>query len=675
LEEEIQNIIKSTKEKNKKSDSKLIIKAYEYAKNHHGNQKRESGELFMVHPVAVASILTELGLDDQAICVALLHDIIEDTDAKRDEILKEFGPEITEMIEGITKLKKLEYQTKEEQQVENYRRLFLAMAKDVRVVLIKLADRLNNMQTLKHLSRKSQIRISKETLDIYAPLANRLGIYSLKSELENLAFKYLYPEEYKELLEGIKGKKEERLKFLDVISDNIKSHLKEADIEFDIQSRVKHFYSIYRKMQRDNCGLESIYDLFAIRILVNSVKDCYAVLGIVHELYNPIPGKIKDYIAVPKSNNYQSLHTTLIGANGVPFEVQIRTWEMHQVAEFGVAAHWAFKEANKHKRVTVTVKEDKLAWVRETLKWQGETQDPEEFMKVLKTELFEDEVYVFTPKGDIKVLPRGSNTIDLAYSIHEEIGNKMTGAKVNNKMKPIITELKNGDIVEIITSDNSTGPSRDWLKFVKSSGAKTKIQKWFRKIEKEETKDKQDIKKSDVGANIIRPEIQKLSNVGSTAISTQGHSQNASTGIKVKGIDNCLVKFSKCCNPLPGDEIVGYITKGRGVSIHRSNCSNISGLISEEARLIDVYWEKDVDTSYNVDIEVLSSDRKGLLADIIKEIGNAKTVKLLGVNSKITKDQIAIIELKLEITNLKELKKMINILKSVQSVYEVNRRK
>ena len=599
------------------------------------------------------------------------------------------------------------------------------MAKDIRVVLIKLADRLHNMRTLKYLKRDRQLFISQETLDLYAPLANRLGIYSIKWELEDLAFRYLYPQEYFELVHGIDIKREERLKFIDKIMEEINVALKKENIEAEITGRAKHLYSIYRKMKRDNKTLDQIYDLFALRILVNSVKDCYAALGVVHDLYNPMPGRFKDYIAVPKPNMYQSIHTTLLGPKGTPFEVQIRTWDMHRVAEFGIAAHWAYKEANKNTKSNVTVTEDKLAWIRESLEWQKDMQDPEEFMKTLKTELFEDEVYVFTPKGDIKVLPAGSTPIDFAYNIHAEIGHRMTGCKINNKMMPIVTPLNNGDIVEVITSDNSKGPSRDWLKFVKSSSAKTKIQQWFKKAQRAENIEK--------GKDIIEKEVKKIgmshsdlfkpdwvqialerykfnsiedmyASVGFGAISpvkiisrlleeykkehkeedierkieelkkVKTETKPSKAGVVVKGIDNCLVKLSKCCNPVPGDNIIGYITKGRGVTIHRTDCSNINDLLSDENRIIDVYWYNDPKASYNVDIEVYANDRTGLLMDIIQAIGQTKA-KLMAVNAKANKERIAITEVSVEVENVEELNQVLKALRKVDSVYEVKRRK
>src|SRR5574344_16027 len=485
-EKTIEDVIQEAKSHNKRIDTNLIMKAYNYAVSHHGDQKRKSGAPYIIHPVQVAIILTTLGLDSSTICAALMHDLIEDTDVTLNDISNEFSPEIADIVNGVTKLGKINYVSAEEQQVENYRKMFLAMGKDIRVILIKLADRLHNMRTLKYLSEDRQYANAKETMDLYAPLANRLGIYSFKWELEDLAFRYLYPEDYYGLVEGINKKRDERLNFIEKILEQIRTQLKNTRIDAETTGRAKHLYSIYRKMQRDNCSLEQIYDLFALRIIVNSVKDCYAALGVVHELYNPMPGRFKDYISMPKPNMYQSLHTTLIGEKGTPFEVQIRTWDMHRIAEFGIAAHWAYKEANKMKKSNVIVEEDKLAWLRETLEWQKDMQDPQEFLNTLKTELFEDEVYVFTPKGDIKVLPRGSTPIDYAYNIHAEIGHHMTGCKINSKMMPIITKLHNGDIVDIITSENAKGPSRDWLKFVKSTSAKTKIQQWFKKNEREE---------------------------------------------------------------------------------------------------------------------------------------------------------------------------------------------
>ena len=723
----IDDVIENQVKERPDSDVELIKRAYNYAKENHGEQLRMSGEPYMVHPVHVAFILSQLEMDDETICAALLHDVVEDTPKTHEDLVKEFGSSIADMVAGVTKLGTIRYETAQEQQVENYRKMFLAMGKDIRVILIKLADRLHNMRTLKFLNRERQIANAKETMDLYAPLANRLGIYSLKWELEDLSFKYLYPEEYHEIVVGLDKKREERLEFINKIKENIEVKLKEEGIEGEVTGRAKHLYSIYRKMQRDNKTLDQIYDLFALRILVNSVKDCYAVLGVVHENYTPMPGRFKDYIAVPKKNLYQSIHTTLIGDNGTPFEVQIRTWEMHNTAEFGIAAHWAYKEAsNKGKKESVVVSDDKLSWVRETLEWQKNTENPNEFLNMLKTELFEDEVYVFTPMGSIKVLPAGSTPIDFAYSIHEQVGHKMIGCKINNKIMPIVTGLQSGDIVEIITSDQPKGPSRDWLKFVKSSSAKNRINQWFKKAERAENIEK--------GKDLIDKEIKKLgakynelmhdeylevakerfnyntlddmyASVGFGGISVnkiiaklldeyrKNHEEEdlekkieelatskpsrlkpSKTGIIVKGIDNCLVKLSKCCNPLPGDEIVGYITKGRGVSVHRTDCVNINDLFNEGNRMIDVYWYDDVKGSYNVEIEVLANDRSGLLRDVIKQIENTKA-KLMGVNTRTTKNGIAIINVSVEVENISELNRLINLFRTVDSVYEVNRKR
>ncbi len=725
----IENIIEKMKENNPKTNVDLIKKAYNFANEYHKKQKRMSGEDYIIHPLSVAYILADLELDDSTIASALLHDVVEDTEITHEDLINEFGEEIADMVEGVTKLGKIQYSSIEEQQVENYRKMFLAMGKDIRVILIKLADRLHNMRTLKYLKRDRQIANAKETMELYAPLANRLGIYSLKWELEDLGFRYLHPEEYRELVEGIEKKREERLEFIEKIMDEIKLALQKEKIEAEIKGRAKHLYSIYRKMKRDNITLDQVYDLFALRIIVNSVKDCYSALGVVHDLYTPMPGRFKDYIAVPKPNMYQSIHTTLLGPNGTPFEVQVRTWDMHQVAEFGIAAHWAYKEANNTtgKKSNVVVTDDKLAWLRETLEWQKDMQDPDEFLKTLKTELFEDEVYVFTPKGEIKTLPRDATPIDFAYSIHAEVGHRMIGCKINSKMMPIVTKLKSGDIVEIITSDTPKGPSRDWLKFVKSSSAKTKISQWFKKAEREENiirgkeiLDKEikrigmshsDLFKTEwvnnvleryhysntddmfasIGFGAITPgkiiaklleeykkehqeeiieeKLQKLKSKKTTV------KKPPKSGVIVKGIDNCLVKFSRCCNPVPGDDIIGYITKGRGVSIHRTDCVNVQDLLKDDNRIIDVSWyDEETQGSYNVDIEILSNDRKGLLSDVVKEITSLK-INIMGVNTKTSKERIATIEVTIEVENVEQLAKVIKAIRKVDSVYEVKRKK
>ena len=725
----IKDILDRVKRNKRWPDTKLIQRAYNYALLNHGDQKRKSGEPYIIHPTNVAYTIAEIGLDEQTICAALLHDVVEDTEVTYEDIQKEFGLEIAEMVDGVTKLKQIKHATIEENQVENYRKMFLAMGKDIRVIMIKLADRLHNMRTLQFLKRDRQIAISQETMQLYAPLANRLGLYSMKWELEDLGFKYLYPEEYEELIKGIEQKREERLKFIEKIMDDIRVQLKKQHIEAEVTGRAKHIYSIYRKMIRDNKTLDQIYDLFALRIIVNSVKDCYAALGVVHEMYNPMPGRFKDYIAVPKTNMYQSIHTTLLGEKGTPFEVQLRTWDMHRIAEYGIAAHWAYKEANygsKKGQKVVQVQEDKLAWLRETLEWQQEMQDPQQFLETLKTELFVDEVYVFTPKGAIKVLPKGATPIDFAYSIHAEIGNHMTGAKINSKMVPIITPIQNGDIVEIITSDNSKGPSLDWLKFVKSTSAKNRIQQWFKKEKKAENieKGKESIERELKRIGIPYAELFKIEYINpmldrykyknleemyaavgfgamtatkiiarmlieyrkehkeepieekiqELSVTKQEKVKTSSSGVVVKGIDNCLVKLSKCCSPLPGDEIIGYITKGRGVSVHRKDCVNINELLKEENRIIEVEWYGQEKVSYTVEIEIFANDRNGLLADIVQKINESKA-KLLGVNARATKERIAITEVALDVDSLEGLNKIIKELRKVDSVYEVNRKK
>ncbi len=723
----IDEVLKKQASNYSNADLALIKRAYDFACSHHGDQLRKSGEPYMIHPVNVAYILTELEMDDETICAALLHDVVEDTDVTHEDLVNEFGESIANMVAGVTKLGTLSFSSVEEQQVENYRKMFLAMGKDIRVILIKLADRLHNMRTLKYLTCDRQIAISKETSELYAPLANRLGIYSLKWELEDLSFKYLNPEEYHEIVVGLDRKRDERMKFLDAIKTSLIDEIKNQGIDGEVTGRAKHIYSIYRKMKRDNKTLDQIYDLFALRILVNSIKDCYAVLGIVHEMYTPMPGRFKDYIAIPKKNMYQSIHTTVLGPKGTPVEVQIRTWEMHRTAEFGIAAHWAYKEqSNKGKKEAVIVNDDKLSWLRETLEWQKNTENPDEFLNTLKQELFEDEVYIFTPKGMIKVLPKGSTPIDFAYSIHEQVGHKMVGAKINTKIMPIITPLRNGDVVEIITSEKSKGPSRDWLKFVKSSSAKSRINQWFKKADRAENIEKgkdlldKEIKKLSIKPqDILKPEwldmvmeryhFQTLDDMyagigfGSISVNkicarlldkyNEEHEDahfeekieelsnakpirpiNSKTGIVVKGIDNCLVKLSKCCNPLPGDEIIGYITKGRGVSVHRTDCSNIKDLYEDEDRMIEVYWFDEVNGAYKVEIEIKANDRNGLLKDIIKQVENYK-VHLVGVNTKTTRENIAIIDISIEVENKEILNKIINSFRNVESVYEVGRRR
>ncbi len=722
----INDIIENVKRYNKSSDTDFIMKAYNFANEAHNGQERKSGEPYIIHPVEVAYIITTLELDDAAICAALLHDVVEDTDITKEQLQELFGEEVVTLVEGVTKLGKISAQTfidNREEQVENYRKFFMAMAKDIRVLMIKLADRLHNMRTLKHLTDDRKKANAKETRMLYAPLANRLGIYSIKWELEDLSFMYLEPDAYFELAKGVKSKRAEREKFINEILDQLRAKMQEMNIQAEIYGRPKHLWSIYRKMQKDNKTLDQIYDLFALRIIVNSVKDCYAALGLVHEMYKPMPRRFKDYIAMPKPNMYQSLHTTLIGNGGAPFEVQIRTWDMHRVAEYGIAAHWAYKE----KGASVSVSDDKLSWLRETLEWQKETNDDREFMNKLKFDLFDEEVFVFTPRGDIKSLPAGSTPIDFAYAIHEQVGHKMIGAKVNSRIVPITTVLRNGDIVEVVTSDNSNGPSRDWLKIIKTTSARTKIQNYFKKAQREENtiKGKEMIERElkRIGmtfAELFKPEwlektLEKYkyssldecyAAIGFGAISPlkiitrlleeykkenkelelekkieelkqaklESKPRSSKSGVIVKGIENCLVKLSKCCNPLPGDEIIGYITKGRGVSIHRADCVNCRNLISNDQRLIDVSWEKEVHASYVTDLTVFANDRNGLLADITVALNDAKAT-LVSMNAKTTPNRVAIITLGIEVDGVEKLTKILKAVRKVDSVYDVHRNK
>lgn len=708
-------------------DFALLEKAYELSKRAHNGQMRVSGEPFIVHPMEVAYILSDLELDCTSIIAGILHDTIEDTTCTMEEVRETFGDEIANIVDGVTKLGKIPYTTKEELQAENLRKMFLAMAKDIRVIMIKLADRLHNMRTLKYMTPDKQLEKAKETLEIYAPLAHRLGISKIKWELEDLCLRYIDPDGYYELVDKIANKRKEREAFIAMIIEELKVKTEELGIEAHIDGRPKHFYSIYRKMVEQNKTLEQIYDLFAFRIILNSVKDCYAALGMVHELYKPIPGRFKDYIAMPKPNMYQSLHTTLIGHEGQTFEVQIRTWDMHRVAEVGIAAHWKYKEGYSGSSDI----DNKLAWLRQLLDWQKEMRDAREFMETLKIDLFTDEVFVFTPKGDVINLPAGSTPIDFAYSIHSAIGNKMMGSKVNGRIIPLGYELKNGDIVEILTSASVHGPSRDWLKIVKSSQARNKINQWFKKEKREENivrgKDvvEKELKKQGLTfAKLFKPEwveiILKKYNFNSlddmySAVGFGGISASkivtrlreeykktlkpeelaeeeqelaasarqrdekkkkatSDNGVIVKGIDNCLVRFSRCCNPVPGDDITGYITRGRGVSIHRSDCVNVTGNIDDKSRLIEVSWHTAKDIVYKADITVMANDRTSLLMELTNTICEAK-IPLKAINARTTRDQIAIINLTLEITDTEQLDKIIKKLKKIDSVFEVTRNK
>lgn len=718
-------LVEKVKQYNGNCDYSLLEKAYQLSKAAHEGQQRVSGEPFFVHPVEVALILADLELDCTSIIAGLLHDTIEDTTFTYDGLKANFGQEITDLVDGVTKLGKIPYTTKEEQQVENLRKMFLAMAKDIRVILIKLADRLHNMRTLKYMVPEKQVEKAKETLEIYAPLAHRLGISKIKWELEDLSLRYIDPKGYYQLVDGIAQKRREREAYIKHIIETLSEKTKELEINAFLDGRAKHFYSIYKKMNNQSKTLEQIYDLFAVRVIVNSVKDCYAVLGLVHELYKPIPGRFKDYIAMPKPNMYQSLHTTLIGHEGLPFEVQIRTWEMHKVAEVGIAAHWKYKEGGSGNDDM----DNKLTWLRQLLEWQKEMRDAKEFMETLKVDLFTDEVFVFTPKGDVINLPAGSTPVDFAYAIHSAIGNKMMGAKVNGKIVPLEYTLKNGDILEVLTSASIHGPSRDWLKIAKSSQAKNKINQWFKKEKREENiirgKDlvEKELKKQGLAhSQLFRPEwvevllrkytfntiddlYASIGYGGFTAnkiisrlkeeykknvkpeeleeqilesVSSQKSARKKKSvpehGIIVKGIDNCLVRISRCCNPVPGDDITGYITRGRGVSVHRSDCVNVTNTIDGDNRLIEVSWYTGTNVSYKADITVLANDRTALLMEITNVIGESK-IPLKAINARTTKEQVAVMNLTLEITDTEQLDKIIKKVKKVEGVFEVTRNK
>ncbi len=707
---------------NPKADTELVIKAYELADKAHEGQKRNSGEDYIIHPMEVALILAELNMDVPTIVAGILHDVIEDTSYSFEQIKGIFGEEIAKLVDGVTKLGKLEYKTKEEQQAETFRKMFIAMSRDIRVILIKLADRLHNMRTLKYMPLDKQKEKAEETMEIYAPIAHRLGISKIKWEMEDLALRYKDPQGYYDLVEKVAKKRREREEEINNIISLLKSKVLEIGIEAHIEGRPKSFYSIYRKMYYQNKPFEQIFDLTAVRIIVDSVKDCYGVLGIVHTLWKPIPGRFKDYIAMPKPNMYQSLHTTLFGPDGQPFEVQIRTWEMHRTSEMGIAAHWKYKEGKN----SATDMDEKLQWLRQMLEWQNEINDTREFMETLKVDLFTDEVYVFTPQGDVIDLPVDSTPIDFAYRIHSQIGNRCVGAKVNSRIVPLDYKLQTGDIVEIITSSNANGPSRDWLKIVKSSQAKNKIRQWFKKEKRDENiiKGKEmfelEIKKqgftkaqlaksewveaayrkfglhaaedmySAIGFGGLTPnqivsklkeeyrKTQKVEETDEELLESRVQKaarrpSTSSNGIYVKGVDNVLIRFSRCCNPVPGDEIIGYITKGRGVSVHRKDCTNANDLMNEAERLIEVGWVATSRAMYNVDIEVRAVDRKGLLHEITEQVDDSR-INIVTFSSRTTKDKIAIINLVLEIDDIEQMNRLIKKLHRIQGITDIYRK-
>lgn len=702
----------------------FLEQAYNFAKNAHAEQYRKSGEPYIIHPIQVAGILVDLDLDPSTIAAGFLHDVVEDTSVTLEEISDAFNAEVAMLVDGVTKLGKIKFKSKEEQQAENHRKMFVAMAQDIRVILIKLADRLHNMRTLKHLPQEKQRRISNETLEIFAPLAHRLGISKIKWELEDTALRYLNPQQYYRIVNLMKKKRAEREEYVEEVMQEVRDRLGEVNIRAELSGRPKHIYSIYRKMVLQNKQFTEIYDLLAVRIIVKSIKDCYAVLGIIHTCWKPMPGRFKDYIAMPKPNMYQSLHTTVIGPKGDPLEVQIRTEEMHQIAEFGIAAHWAYKEGKPaNERASF---EEKLTWFREILEWQNDATNAEEFMESLKIDLFSDMVFIFTPKGDVIELPSGSVPIDFAYRIHSEIGNKTIGAKINGKMVTLDYKLKTGDIIEILTSKHSYGPSQDWLKLAQTSQAKNKIRQFFKKQRKEENVEKgrdlveKEIKNQDfdvkevltaenikrvaekfnfandedmfaaVGYNGItalqvtnrlteklrkkRDQEQQLTDLAEPIEKRRPDTKKKKdAGVVVQGIDSLLVRLSKCCNPVPGDNIVGFITRGRGVSVHRDDCPNVVSPDANE-RLIEVQWESDVKSSreYNVEIEISGYDRRGLLNEVLQAVNETKT-DITAVSGRSDRNKMATIHMAIAIKNVSHLQKVVDRIKQISDIYSVRR--
>lgn len=701
----------------------VIKEAYDFAAEAHKNQSRNSGEPYITHPLEVADILMDLGLDAITISAGILHDVVEDTSLTIEDIEKNFGAEIALLVDGVTKLSRIEYKSKEEQQVENLRKMFLAMAKDIRVILIKLADRLHNMRTLSHMTIAKQKEISEETLEIFSPLAHRLGIFKIKWELEDLALRYLQTDVYYEIVNSVKMKRREREDFISSIINTLQFNLSKVNIQAEINGRPKNFYSIYKKMESQQKDINEIYDLLAIRVIVDTVKDCYGALGIIHTLWKPIPGRFKDYIAMPKPNMYQSLHTTLMGPTGKPFEIQIRTWDMHKTSEYGIAAHWRYKETRKGDQKF----EEKLSWLRQLLEWQTDLRDAREFMESLKIDVFSDVVYVFTPKGDVVELPAGSVPIDFAYRIHTQVGHRCVGAKINGRIVSLDYKLGNGDIVEILTSKNCQ-PSRDWVKLVQTSQAKNRIRSWFKKEKREESSIKgkelldKEIKKnsSELGVETIKQDKllaiakkynfqsiddlysaigegtltplqvigkfkeerqrqkqefseQDMTNEVTVEESSNNRYGKASKGIRVKGIENIMVRLSRCCNPLPGDDIIGYITRGRGVSIHRLDCPNVINHCGEEQeRMIDVMWDNDTQGNFEVQIEVSAVDRPRLAMDVMNTVADTKT-NIISVHARATKNGLAAVTLKLDIKSLEHLRLVVERIKKVKDVIKVHR--
>ena len=706
-------LFEKVKAKYSKEDYDFILKAYDFASKAHDGQFRASGEPYIIHPTCVAHILVDLDMDASTIVASLLHDTVEDTPCEKCDIENNFSKEVAELVDGVTKLSRINFSTKEEQQAESLRKMFIATAKDVRVMLLKLADRLHNMRTLSSLSPDKQIYIANETLSIYAPLANRLGIYQIKWELEDASLRYLDPEAYASIHDSINQKRTEREQYIENVIETVRPKLEDAGITAYIYGRPKHFYSIYKKMKSHNVGINQIYDLTALRVIVDTVKDCYGVLGIVHTIFKPMPGRFKDYIAMPKVNMYQSLHTTVIGPNGTPFEIQIRTKEMHETAEYGIAAHWKYKEGISTNNDT----DEKLSWLRKMLEYDSESSNSRDFIDSVRTDFFSDEVFVFTPKGDVKNLPAGATPLDFAYCIHSAIGNKCIGAKINGRIVNLDVQLKTGDIVEIMTSSTPHGPSRDWLNIVKTNEAKSKIRQWFKKELREENivKGKDMIEKEAKRQGYSLPALLKTewleplmnrymlqsvddlyASVGYGGLTTNQilyrlieeyrkannlpkyeEQQKArpksilksSNDVIVKGQEDMLVRFAHCCNPVPGDDIVGYITRGRGVSIHRRDCNNLSDF--EPEREIEVSWASEGNISYLADIQLLAYDRRGIVIDITNMIYN-NDLKLMSMNAT-GKNGVATVTLSVEIKNTQQLDSLMKQMKNINGVIEVYR--
>ena len=687
----------------------MVKKAYRYSAKAHQKQKRYSGAPYTSHLLGVAKILADLELDMITISAGILHDIIEDTDTPLSAIEKEFGEEIAMLVNGVTKLSRISFKTREEQQAENFRKMFLAMAEDVRVILIKLADRLNNMRTLQYIPPQRRLKIAQETLEIYVPIANRLGISRIQWELEDLSLRYLEPMKYRAVVSRIAKNRLEREKYVESIKEIIQKELQNVNIEAEIHGRPKNIYSIYKKMEEGKKDFFQIYDLIAIRIICNSVRDCYAVLGLLHSIWKPMPGRFKDYVAMPKLNMYQSLHTTVITPKGEPLEIQIRTWEMHKTAEHGIAAHWKYKEKvdlKKDKKL-----EDRLSWLRQILEWQKDLKDPKEFMENLKIGLFQDEVFIFTPKGDVKILPSGSTPIDFAYLIHTDIGHRCVGAKVNKKIVPLDYKLKSGDILEILTSKSSRGPSRDWLKIAKTSGAKNRIRIWFKKEMREENIQKgkelfeREIEKykienspeltkklKEVSIELGFNELESMfENIGygkltpyqvlsktipqekiSPVIPLVKVKKRIDQGIRVQGINDVMIRFSRCCNPVPGDEIIGYITRGRGVSVHKADCSNVDFISEDKDRLVKVEWIKMEELFYPVKVKIIADDRPNLLSDIMLIFSSFK-ISVSAIHAVTDKNYTANIDITLSINNLAQLQEIIKKIKKVKGIITTKR--